>query len=179
MMDRVIAGFVRGRLTICATLMVYYTIVYWLIGVPAPLVLGPIVGAFALVPFITTLAIPVAIALMTLDPSGGGWQENWWWILGAPIGAYIGERAIDDYFLTPTIQGRNTEMAVPAILFASLAGGVLAGVYGLLIGIPVAACLKILLREVFWPRFKAWGEGRVKDFLPISRYDPTETTSKG
>jgi predicted PurR-regulated permease PerM len=52
---------------------------------------------------------------------------------------------------------------------------VLLGFYGMLLAVPVAACLKIVFRESFWPRFKAWAEGRVKDFLPVSRYDPTET----
>ena len=52
-------------------------------------------------------------------------------------------------------------------LFVSLAGGVLAGFYGLLLAIPVGACLKILLNEVFWPRFRQWAEGRARDFLPI------------
>lgn len=170
-MDRVIAGFIRGRLTICATLMLYYTGAYWFMGVPAPLLIGPIVGAMAIVPFITILAMPIAVVLMVLEPSGWAFEQHWWWVVGAPIGAYLVERALDDYILTPTIQGKHTEMAFPAILFSSLAGGVLAGVYGLLIAIPVAACLKIVLKEVFWPRFQAWAEGRERDFLPISHED--------
>lgn len=171
-MDRVIAGFVRGRLTICAIIMAYYTVVYWVIGVPAPLVLGPLVGAFAIVPFMTIPAMPLAILLMTLEPGPAAWQQSPWCIFGAPVLAYLVERTLDDYILTPIIQGKHTEMAVPTILFASLAGGVLAGVYGLLIAIPVAACLRILLKEVFWPRFKQWAEGRQKDFLPISGSEP-------
>jgi predicted PurR-regulated permease PerM len=63
-------------------------------------------------------------------------------------------------------------MDTPTIVFASLAGGALMGVYGLLIAIPLAACLKILLREIFWPRFKAWAEGRARDFLPIEDKRP-------
>ncbi len=168
-MDRVIAGFVRGRLTICAVLIIHYTIGYWFIGVPAPLLVGPIVGALAIIPFVSVLAMPLAMMLMIVDPNTHwDWQLNWWWIVGGPILTYVIERTLDDYILTPVIQGKTTEMAVPAILFASLAGGVLAGVYGLLIAIPVAACVRILLREVFWPRFRAWAEGRERDFLPIS-----------
>jgi predicted PurR-regulated permease PerM len=170
-MDRVIAGFVRGRLTICAVLIIWDTIAYWFIGVPAPLLLGPMVGALAIIPFATVLAIPVAMVLMVLQPSEWVWQQAWWWILLGPVATYVIERALDDYILTPAIQGKHTEMAVPAILFSSLAGGVLAGVYGLLIAIPVAACVRILLKEVFWPRFRAWAEGRERDFLPISAED--------
>jgi predicted PurR-regulated permease PerM len=74
---------------------------------------------------------------------------------------------MDDYFLTPKIQGDATGMDTPSILFASIAGGVLAGFYGLLLAIPVAACVKILLKELFWPRFRAWARGEKDDPLPI------------
>ena len=60
-------------------------------------------------------------------------------------------------------------MDTPTILFASIAGGSLAGIYGLLVAIPAAACIKILLREVFWPRVRRWAEGKERDFLPLER----------
>lgn len=168
-MDRVIAGFIRGRITICAILAVYMTLAYWLIGVPAPLILGPAVGLLFIVPFVHGLGIPIAMLLMWLEPAAGGWQREWWWILLAPVGVYVIAQLLDDYVLTPRIQGKATGMDAPAILFASIAGGVLAGVYGLLLAIPVAACIKILLHEVFWPRFKAWSEGKEEDLLPVGR----------
>lgn len=165
-MDVVIAGFVRGRLTICAILMVYYTIGYAVIGVPAWLVMGPLVGALALVPYAQSLAAPVAMLLMLLDPSGD-WRDNWWWVVGSPLGLLGIAQLLDDYVLTPRIQGKTTNMDTPTILFASIAGGALAGIYGLLVAIPVAACIKIVLREVFWPRFRKWAQGKEPDFLPI------------
>jgi predicted PurR-regulated permease PerM len=168
-MDRVIAGFVRGRLTICAILAVYMTIAYWLIGTPAPLVLGPVIGLLFIVPFIHVLGVPVAMLLMWLEPSGVAWQQNWWWIVFAPIAVYLGGQFLDDWVLTPTIQGQNTDLATPTILFASIAGGSLAGIYGLLLAIPLAACLKILLVELWLPRVKAWAAGKEADFLPIGR----------
>lgn len=179
-MDRVIAGFVRGRLSICLILVGYMTLSYWLAGVPAPLVLGPLVGALFIVPFIHVLGVPIAMLLMWLDPLGPGnsaagtaalwaFQREWWWIVGAPIGIYAGAQFLDDWVLTPTIQGKTTDLSVPLILFASIAGGALAGIYGLLIAIPVAACLKIVAEEIVWPRVNAWVKGREKDFLPIGR----------
>ncbi len=64
---------------------------------------------------------------------------------------------------------RNTDMSMPMILFASIAGGVLGGVYGLLLAIPVAACAKILYLELVVPRLKAWAAGKAADPLPFSR----------
>ncbi len=168
-MDAVVAGFIRGRLTICMVLCVFLTIGYWLIGAPAPLLLGPLVGVLSIVPYVGLVGIPITIVMMLIQPSPVAWQQAWWWVLLAPIGVYQLAQILDDYILSPRIQGKATGMDTPVILFASLAGGALAGFYGLLLAIPVAACLKILLREVFWPRFRAWAEGKERDLLPISR----------
>lgn len=167
-MDEVIAGFVRGRITICAILMVFYTVGYFLIGVPAWLLMGPLMGALVLVPYAQGVGAPVAMLLMALQPASGI-QGQWWWIIAAPLVLLTIGQFLDDYVLTPRIQGKSTNMDTPTILFASIAGGSLAGVYGLLVAIPVAACIKILLKEAFWPRFKAWAEGRERDFLPLER----------
>ncbi len=171
-MDRVISGFIRGRLIICAILGAFVTIMYFVIGVPVPLILGPIVGTFFLIPFMHVLAIPMAMLALWLEPSGVSWQQTWWWIIFAPIGVNLSCQILDDYILTPAIQGKNTDMSTPSILFASIAGGTLAGFYGLLLAIPAAACIKILLKEIFMPRFEAWAKGKEKDFLPISAEDP-------
>lgn len=169
-MDRVVAGFVRGRITIAIIQSIIFTIAYWLIGVPAPLIFGPLVGILSIVPYVALLGIPITIAAMAIDNSGFlAFQQTWWWTLAAPIAVYFAGQAVDDYLLTPSIQGKATNMDVPTILFASLAGGILAGIYGLLLAIPVAACVKILLRELFWPRFNAWLRGEEKDFLPLKR----------
>lgn len=168
-MDRVISGFVRGRLTIAAILVVYYTLAYWVIGVPIPLVLGPLVGVLCLIPFASSVGVPLAMALLWLDGSGPAWQQAWWWILLAPPAIAVIGQTLDDYVLTPKIQGKTTGMDTPSILFASLTGGALAGVYGVIIAIPAAACIKILLKEVVWPQFSAWASGKTTDFLPLSK----------
>lgn len=169
-MDAVIAAFIRGRLTIMAIMSVEFVLLYWVIGTPAPLLVGIAVGVLSAVPYLSLIGIPVSIGLMMLDPpSAFAWQSEWWWLLGAPIAVYMIVQATDDYIWTPVIQGKATDMDTPTILFAVLAGGVLAGIYGVLIAIPVAACLKILIREVFWPKFLEWVDGRAKDPLPLDR----------
>ena len=168
-MDVVISGFIRGRLTICAILIVYYTVAYWLIGIPVPLILGPAIGVLAIVPYAASIGLPIAFFLLYFGISPMfAFQEHWWWAIVGPLLVSGGSQILDDYVLSPAIQGKTTGMDTPTILFASLAGGVLAGFYGLLIAIPVAACVKILLHDVVWPRFRAWAEGRAKDPLPFS-----------
>ncbi len=165
--DRVISGFIRGRLLIALIQSAFFTIGYWIIGVPVPLIIGPIVGFLSIVPYLALVGIPVTIIGLALVSSGQGIQSAWWWVIFAPMVVYYIGQALDDYILTPVIQGKSTDMDTPTILFASIAGGVLLGVFGLLIAIPIAACLKIVIREVLWPRFREWRDGRAKDFLPL------------
>ncbi|VAX42538.1 hypothetical protein MNBD_PLANCTO03-1997 [hydrothermal vent metagenome] len=166
--DGVISAFIRGRLTIAFIQSIIFTVGYFIIGVPAAFLLGPVVAVLSIVPYLALVGVPISIVLLA-SQGYGGFRGEWWWFLGAPTAIYFIGQALDDYVLTPKIQGKGTGMDTPTILFASLAGGVLFGIFGLLIAIPIAACLKILIQEVFWPRFKDWAEGREKDFLPIGR----------
>jgi predicted PurR-regulated permease PerM len=168
-MDGVVSGFIRGRITIGAILVVTYCLLYWLIGVPAWLVLGLIVGVLTIIPYAAGfVGIPIGILLLALEP-GLGWRGAWWWIVGAPILVTAFNQFFDDYVLTPRIQGKTTNMDMPTVLFASVAGGAMAGFYGLLLAIPFAACVKILIQEVFWPRFRSWLAGNAADFIPIEK----------
>lgn len=164
--DRVIAGFVRGRLTIAFIQAVVFSVGYFLIGVPGAFLLGPAVAILSIVPYLALVGLPVSVGLLWLE-GHTGFRGEWWWVVGAPVAFYFLGQALDDYVFTPLVQGPNTGMDTPTILFATLAGGALFGVFGLLIAIPIAACLKILTQEVFWPRFKAWADGRADDPLPI------------
>jgi len=164
--DHVISSFIRGRLTIAFIQAIVFTIGYWLMGVPAAFILGPIIAIFSIVPYLALVGIPISVTLLWLE-GHTGFQGQWWWVLGAPVAFYFFVQALDDYILTPKIQGKGTDMSTPLILFSSLAGGALFGVFGLLIAIPIAACLKIALQEIFWPRFRAWADGRRSDMLPI------------
>ena len=164
--DAVIAGFVRGRLTIAFAQAIFFSIAYMLIGVPASFILGPAVAILSIVPYLAMVGIPVSVGLLWLE-GHTGFRGAWWWVFGAPLGVYFLGQALDDYVLTPAIQGKSTGMDTPTILFATLAGGALFGVFGMLIAIPIAACLKIVIQELAWPRFKEWAEGRRTDPLPI------------
>lgn len=168
--DGVISGFIRGRLTIAFAQSIFFTIAYWIIGVPAAFLVGPAVAVLSIVPYLALVGIPISVGLLWLE-GHTGFRGAWWWVLGAPCVVYFIGQALDDYVLTPSIQGKSTNMDTPTILFASLAGGALFGVFGMLIAIPIAACVKILVVELLWPRFREWAEGRAPDPLPIEGGD--------
>ncbi|MFI4898627.1 MAG: AI-2E family transporter, partial [Phycisphaerales bacterium JB059] len=164
--DKVISAFIRGRLTIAFIQAVVFTLGFWIVGVPAAFILGPVVALLSIVPYLALIGLPIAVTLLWLE-NNTGIRGHPIYIVAAPVAFYFFAQALDDYVWTPLIQGKETGMSTPMILFASVAGGVLFGVFGLLIAIPIAACIKILVEEIFWPRFKDWAEGRASDMLPI------------
>ena len=166
--DAVISGFVRGRLTIAFLQSIFFSIAYFATGVPAAFVVGPAVAVLSIVPYLALVGIPISVGLLWLEGYTGV-RGAWWWIALAPTVVYFVGQALDDYVWTPIIQGKSTNMDTPTILFATLAGGALFGVFGMLIAIPIAACVKILVIEILWPAFKEWAEGRSVDPLPLER----------
>lgn len=165
-MDRAISGFVRGRLTIALIQSLVFSVGYAALGVPASILLGIGVAFLSIVPYLAVVGIPVSIVLLWLE-GHTGIRGQVWFVLGAPVVLYYLVQTLDDYVLTPWIQGRELDMDIPTVLFATFAGAALLGVYGLLLAIPLAACVKILLREVVWPRFRRWAEGVEPDPLPM------------
>jgi len=166
--DAVISGFIRGRITIAFLQAIVFSIGYFLIGVPGAFILGPAIALLSIVPYLALVGLPISVSLLALQTfPEGSFRGAWWWVIGAPTAFYFLGQALDDYLWTPLIQGKSTGMDTPTIVFASIAGGALFGVFGLLIAIPIAACVKILIQEIFWPKFIEWASGQASDPLPI------------
>ncbi|MBX3371736.1 MAG: AI-2E family transporter, partial [Nitrospira sp.] len=56
--------------------------------------------------------------------------------------------------LTPWVQSQSMEMNAVTVLIVVFIGGALGGFYGLLLAIPLAACIKILVQELVLPRLE-------------------------
>ena len=168
-MDQAVSGFVRGRIVIAVILAIMYAVGWTIVGVPYAIPLGILIGAFSLIPYLGGIGLPLSIGLMAADQFSlpASEQMAWWGIILWPGVVYMICQFSDDYALTPLIAGKATNLDPVSIVVAILAGGSLAGLYGMLIAIPVAACIKILIREIFMPRIRDWIDGRVDDPLPI------------
>ena len=167
-MNRAVSGFVRGRLVISAILGVVLAVVWLIVGVPYSIALGLVVGVFCAVPYLSIIGLPVAIGLLAVEEFSLPADERmaWWGVVVWPLLVYMVAQSLDDWVLTPLIQGKATDLDPVSVVVAILAGGSLAGIYGMLLAVPAAACIKILLREVVMPRIKEWTAGRARDPLP-------------
>jgi predicted PurR-regulated permease PerM len=169
-MDRAVAGFVRGRIVICVAMGVMFAIGWQLCGVPYGIALGLLIGAFSIVPYLGGIGVPVAIGLLVADQFSLEEAERMslWGMLLWPTLVFVVVQSIEGYVLTPIIAGKATNLDPVTIVVAILAGGTLAGVYGMLLAIPIAACGKIAASRLLLPRVRAWAQGRASDPLPIN-----------
>ncbi|MDO9335888.1 MAG: AI-2E family transporter [Caulobacter sp.] len=130
-----------GQLLTMASLFAVTAIGLTIIGIPGALVLGFVTG---LLSFIPTVGAVIAGALIVLASLGSGLTA----ILSA-IGLYLFIQFLEGNVLTPLIQRHAIEIP-PATLFAAqIFLGVLFGLWGLALALPLIAIIKVVLRHVY------------------------------
>jgi predicted PurR-regulated permease PerM len=135
-------AFVSGQLLFMA--FVGGTIAIGLYGLHLPfsILLGAITGALTIIPIIgpnIALIPALGIALLT-----GGWTLAVWVFL-----LYVVVQVLANNIIGPLIMGRAVGLHPLAILIAILCGGIMFGMIGIVLAIPVVACLNIILAEWF------------------------------
>lgn len=173
-MDRVVSAFVRGRIVIAAIMGLMLAAGWLLCGVPYAIVLGLVSGVFSLVPYLVGLTLPIAVALLFFEQLGlpPEHRDVWLGMFGVflwPTIVWLVVQFLETYILTPKIAGKAAGLDPVTVVVAVLAGGSLMGVYGMLLAIPLAACIKILITDVLAPRVNEWLKGERPDPLPLER----------
>ncbi|MBV9452438.1 MAG: AI-2E family transporter [Streptosporangiaceae bacterium] len=139
-----VGGYMLGNIltSLIAGLGTFFWMLAW--GIPYPVLLALMVAIFDLVPVIGSTIGGAIVTLVALTVS-----------LPVAIGTlvfYIGYRLAEDYLIVPRVMGRTVEIPALVSMVAVLVGGVLLGIIGALIAIPVAAAIRLLLHEVTFPR---------------------------
>ena len=171
-MDAAVAGFVRGRILIALGMGLMFAIGWWINGVPYALTLGMLAGVLSIAPYLGIVVLVPAIGLLAaqqLQIADESQRLAWYWIFGGPPLVFVIVQSIEGYILKPIFSGKATNLGPVPIFVAVLAGASVAGLYGMLLAIPAAACAKILVRETVMPSLKRWTEGKSSDFLPLDR----------
>jgi predicted PurR-regulated permease PerM len=154
-MDVAVGGFFRGRVIISTIIGALLAGGWAVVGVPHALALGLLAGVLNLVPFASTLAWLLAIVLGFAD-GDGSWLSVFVW----PSVVFFAVNGLENSVLTPWIQSQAVSLSALTVMLATLIGGSVGGAVGLFYAIPVAACVKTLLREAWLPRLRAWAETR-------------------
>ena len=139
--DRTLAGFIRGQLSVCLILGSFYSIGLYFVGLELGVLVGFIAGLISFIPYVGSISgfvISLGIAFAQYDSI-------------IPILQVIGVFAVGQFlegnFLTPKLVGDSIGLHPVWIMFALLAGGVLLGFLGLMIAVPTAGILGVLIRH--------------------------------
>jgi predicted PurR-regulated permease PerM len=138
--DEVLAGFIRGQGMVCLFLALFYGFGLWLVGLRYGLVIGLLTGFFSFIPYIgMTLGLAVGLAV-------AAFQFQDLPMLGLVAGVFALGQFIEGNLISPRLVGSRIRLHPVWVIFAVLAGTVLAGVLGTLLAVPVAAVVGVLLR---------------------------------
>lgn len=139
-----VGGYVLGNVLTSAIAGLGTTFWMLIFGVPYPVLLGLMVAILDLIPVVGSTVGGFIVTLVALTVSLP--------VAAATLAFYIAYRLAEDYLIVPRIMGRTVEVPAVVSLVAVLVGGVLLGIVGALVAIPVAAAIRLILNEVTFPR---------------------------
>jgi predicted PurR-regulated permease PerM len=139
--DAVLAGFVRGQVSVCLTLGTFYAVALMAAGLQFGLIVGAIAGAITFIPYVGSLvggALAIGLALFQF------WGD--WLQIGIIAAIFAVGQFVEGNILTPRLVGKSVGLHPVWLLFALSAFGTVFGFVGMLIAVPVAASIGVLTR---------------------------------
>jgi predicted PurR-regulated permease PerM len=131
---RALVYYMRGAVVVAAIHAVLLGVALWLLHVPLLVPLVVLVFLAAFVPLIGILVAGGLAVLVALVTKG-------WVAAVILLGVLIVENQIEDHLLQPLVVGRIIRLHPLAIILALAVGGIIAGIPGAIIAVPVAAVI--------------------------------------
>jgi predicted PurR-regulated permease PerM len=148
-LNTAVGGFLKGQLLVAIIVGVLLSFGYWIIDLRFWLLIGMVGGLLNIVPFLGPWvggALGVIVALTTADVTTAFW---------AVVVAVIVQQ-IDNNFVSPSVLRATVRLHPAVTLIVLVLGGAIAGVWGVIVAVPLAATVKILLGH--WWRTRVLGE---------------------
>lgn len=135
----VIKAYASSMLIVMTILSIINSIGLWIIGIDYPIFWGVLAGILVIIPYIgTTLGglLPFLYALATTDTI---WQP------AAVVIMYFTVQQIEGNLITPNIVGNKIHVNALTIILAMIFGGLVWGLTGLILALPIVAALRTIL----------------------------------
>jgi predicted PurR-regulated permease PerM len=155
--DEILSAYLRGQLSVCIVLGIYYAAGLSLLGLNFGAVIGLLVGILAFIPYVG-FAIGFILAMLLALTQFADHQQVLYVALLFAAGMLL-----EGNVLTPRLVGKRVQLHPVWIVFALLSFGTLLGLLGVLIAVPMAAVIGVLVR---------FGLSR---YLASPLYDPANT----
>ncbi|MBC7236516.1 MAG: AI-2E family transporter [Chloroflexi bacterium] len=135
--DDLLSAYIRGQLLLCLLVGAMATVALAIIGVDLAIALGTFAGIFELIPVLGPYigAIPAILIALLDQPIKALWTAV----------AFAAIQQIENIFLVPRISGNAVRFHPAVVMVIVVVGAQVAGIWGLLIGVPVAA----IFRDVY------------------------------
>ncbi|MDX1600728.1 MAG: AI-2E family transporter [Anaerolineales bacterium] len=187
-------AFLRGQTILAVVMGVLTAALYGALGLRFALGLGLIAGVLEFVPIFGPIVAGILAVLVALFQSA-----NWWGLSPLAFALVVAAIAtliqqVENSVLVPRIIGHSLNLHPLVVLVAAFAGGIIAGVLGVLLAAPTVATLRLWGGYIYrktvgldsWPspvlegaetpeRINAWQ--RLRAALPFLGGEPTEEDS--
>lgn len=136
-----LAGYVQGQVTVAIVVGIMFSILFSIIGLPYAVTFGIVAGVLNMVPYLGSFLamVPVVILGLVEGPL----------MLVKVLVVFVIEQTIEGRFVTPLVLGNKLSIHPITILFVLLSAGSMFGLWGVLLGIPIYASVKVVLGELF------------------------------
>ncbi|HEL9629555.1 TPA: AI-2E family transporter [Streptococcus suis] len=136
-----LSNYVRGQVTVAIIVALMFSVMFSLIGLSYPVTLGVMAGFLNLIPYLGSFLamIPAVILGLIAGPV----------MLIKVLIVFMVEQTIEGRFVTPLIIGSSLSIHPITILFVLLTAGQMYGVLGVLLGIPIYASIKVVVKAIF------------------------------
>ena len=139
--DGVLAGFVRGQVSVCLILGTFYSVALMAAGLDFGLIVGAIAGLITFIPYVGALVGGLLAIGLALFQFWGDWLS-----IGLIAGIFAIGQFLEGNIITPKLVGQSVGLHPVWLLFALSAFGTLFGFVGMLVAVPVAAAIGVLAR---------------------------------
>ncbi|SEK29235.1 Predicted PurR-regulated permease PerM [Carnobacterium iners] len=136
-MNKTIASYISGQSLVCLMVGILTFIGYLITGMPYALLLGIIAGVTNIIPYVGPYigAAPAVIIGLTISPTKA--------ILVALVVLVV--QQIDGNFISPNVIGKTLDIHPLTIIVILLVAGNLAGLLGMILGVPFYAVVKTIV----------------------------------
>lgn len=148
-LNSAVGGFLRGQLVVAIIVGLMLSVGYWLIDLPFWMLIGIVGGALNIVPFLGPWVggiLGVVIALTTADFTTAVWA----------IVVAVVVQQIDNNLVSPSVLRATVRLHPAVTLIVLVMAGALAGFWGIVIAVPLAAAVKIV--SGYWWRTRIIGQ---------------------
>ena len=144
-LDQEMKSYLTGFVKIVVITLFEYTLTFYFIGHPNALLLGCLAAVASLIPYFGGM-ITNCIACITAFVTSP-------WLFFKTLIAFFILSNVDGYLINPMVYGKTNEVHPIVVIFSVFAGGILMGVTGIILSLPVAIIIQATIK-FFKPEIK-------------------------